>query len=66
MRTAIGMVAAVAVMGLFAVGALAKGGKTSYDVKGHYYETCGCAVSCPCATGEFLPTEAHCDAVSKV
>src|SRR5262249_45190636 len=31
--------------------------------KGKYYETCGCAVSCACATGEFVPTESHCDGV---
>jgi hypothetical protein len=43
--------------------AYAKGG-TAVDVKGHYYETCDCAVSCPCATTKFTPTEGHCDAVS--
>jgi hypothetical protein len=43
--------------------ALAKGG-TVVDVKGHYYETCDCAVSCPCATAKFNPTDGHCDAVS--
>src|SRR5262245_21199934 len=43
--------------------AFAKGG-TAVDVKGHYYETCDCAVSCPCATAKFNPTEGHCDAVS--
>jgi hypothetical protein len=36
----------------------------SFSVKGKYYETCACAVSCPCGTGEFKPTEGHCDAVS--
>lgn len=41
----------------------AKGAGTAVDFKGHYYETCGCNVSCPCATNEFLPTEGHCDAV---
>jgi hypothetical protein len=40
-----------------------EGGGTSVDFKGHYYETCGCNVSCPCATNEFLPTEGHCDAL---
>jgi hypothetical protein len=43
--------------------AYAKGG-TAVDVKGKYYETCDCAVSCPCATTKFKPTEGHCDAVS--
>jgi hypothetical protein len=43
--------------------ALAKGEGTRVDVKGHYYETCGCNVSCPCATAEFNPSEGHCDAV---
>jgi hypothetical protein len=46
--------------------ALAKGeaaAGTKVDVKGHYYETCGCKVSCPCATNMFLPTEGHCDGV---
>jgi hypothetical protein len=33
-----------------------------YDVKGKYYETCACAVSCPCAANATLPTEGHCDA----
>jgi hypothetical protein len=45
--------------------AFAKGAAgTAVDVKGHYYETCDCAVSCPCATLKFNPTEGHCDAVS--
>jgi hypothetical protein len=43
--------------------ALADGKGTPYSVTGQYYETCACAVSCPCATNEFLPTEGHCDAV---
>jgi len=34
-----------------------------FHAKGKYYETCACAVSCPCATNQFLPTEGHCDAV---
>jgi hypothetical protein len=41
----------------------AAAGGTTVEVKGHYYETCSCAVSCPCATNEFLPTESHCDAL---
>jgi len=62
MKKAIGMVAAL-VVSLASAGAFAKAGKTNWDAKGKYYETCGCAVSCPCGTGEFLPTENHCDAV---
>lgn len=34
---------------------------TGYSIKGRYYETCACAVSCPCASN-LKPTEAHCDA----
>jgi hypothetical protein len=34
---------------------------TAYAVRGHYYETCACAVSCPCASN-LKPTEPHCDA----
>lgn len=34
---------------------------TAYAVKGRYYETCACMVSCPCASN-LKPTEAHCDA----
>jgi hypothetical protein len=45
-------------------GAWGKG--ASYDVKGKYYETCACAVSCPCATNATLPTEGHCDGVSLI
>jgi hypothetical protein len=45
----------------FAKGA---GGGTQVDLKGHYYETCDCAVSCPCATAKFAPTDGHCDAVA--
>jgi hypothetical protein len=63
MKRTIGIMAAAAI-GLVAAGAFGKAfGKTSWEAKGKYYETCGCAVSCPCATGEFLPTESHCDAV---
>jgi hypothetical protein len=51
---------------LFSTLVFAKGeaAGTKVDVKGHYYETCACKVSCPCATGMFTPTESHCDAVS--
>jgi hypothetical protein len=52
--------ALVAPLGAFAKGA---GTGTPIEAKGHYYETCGCAVSCPCATNEFKPTEGHCDGV---
>lgn len=40
----------------------AAGGKTAWSAKGQYYETCNCKVSCPCATGQFLPHEGYCDA----
>jgi hypothetical protein len=39
---------------------------TGYNVKGNYYETCACSVSCPCASNATLPTEGHCDAISLV
>ena len=52
-----------AVLCALGISAVAKEGGMSVDFKGHYYETCGCNVSCPCATNEFLPTEGHCDAV---
>ena len=58
--------AALAVFTMFALGqpAVGKAGKgTAYTATGHYYETCACAVSCPCGTTEFLPTEGHCDAL---
>jgi hypothetical protein len=45
------------------VPAAALAGGPSFDAKGKYYETCACAVSCPCGTNEFLPTEGHCDAM---
>jgi hypothetical protein len=34
---------------------------TAWDIKGSYYETCACKVSCPCAA-MMKPTEPHCDA----
>lgn len=54
-----------------AAAALAGDGKdskgTPYDVKGNYYETCACKVSCPCASNATLPTGGeHCDAISFV
>jgi hypothetical protein len=49
--------------GLAGVAAAAGGAGTTVDVKGHYYETCGCNVTCPCATMKYLPSEGHCDAV---
>jgi hypothetical protein len=60
------MMAVVLLLGgaAFAEGKGAAAGGTKVDVKGHYYETCGCKVSCPCATGMFKPSETHCDAVS--
>ncbi|HXK09754.1 MAG TPA: DUF1326 domain-containing protein [Vicinamibacteria bacterium] len=33
----------------------------AYAVRGHYYESCACTVSCPCASN-LKPTEPHCDA----
>jgi hypothetical protein len=60
----VGTLFGVALSLSLAGGAMAKAGKgTAFEAKGHYIETCGCAVSCPCATNEFLPTEGHCDAV---
>src|SRR5215471_4417321 len=53
MKRTIGLMAA-AVMSLVATGAFAKGGKTAWTAQGKYYETCGCAISCPCATGDFV------------
>ncbi|HVP67178.1 MAG TPA: DUF1326 domain-containing protein [Anaeromyxobacteraceae bacterium] len=53
--------AAIFTIGLLPLTAL--GGGSAFDAKGKYYETCACAVSCPCGTNEFLPTEGHCDAV---
>lgn len=52
--------------GAIAAGAAAgaAAGGTAYAVHGHYYETCSCTVSCPCAPNATLPTEGHCDAVS--
>jgi hypothetical protein len=38
----------------------------AYSLTGRYYETCACAVSCPCASNATLPTEGHCDAISLV
>jgi hypothetical protein len=38
----------------------------AYSIQGKYYETCACAVSCPCAPNRTLPTEGHCDAVSLI
>src|SRR5262252_4623343 len=66
--TALAVVVAVAVaLAIAAAGtgarAKASGKGAPYAASGHYYETCACAVSCPCATNEFLPTEGHCDAV---
>ncbi len=48
---------------IYAVPGLALAGGPAFEAKGRYYETCACAVSCPCGTNEFLPTEGHCDAV---
>jgi hypothetical protein len=62
MKRTMGIVA-VAVMALVGTNAFAKAGKTAWSAQGKYYETCGCKVSCPCGTGEFLPTEPHCDAI---
>jgi hypothetical protein len=44
----------------------AKSAAPGYDLKGRYFETCACKVSCPCASNATLPTEGHCDAVSLI
>jgi hypothetical protein len=53
----------VALLGALCARAEAAPKGTPYQVEGKYYETCGCVVSCPCATNKFLPSEGHCDAV---
>ena len=45
------------------VASAAAGAKTNWSATGHYYETCACKVSCPCATNQFLPNADQCDAV---
>ncbi len=50
---------------VFLLGAAAAPGPDGFSVMGDYYETCACAVSCPCPA-KFLPTEGHCDAVSLI
>lgn len=58
---------AAAAAALVLVGADApKSPADGYEVKGKYYETCACTVSCPCAANKFVPTEGHCDAVMLV
>ena len=47
----------------FAAIAGASAAKTNWTAQGHYYETCACKVSCPCATNQFLPNADQCDAV---
>jgi hypothetical protein len=37
-----------------------------HEIQGQYYETCACAVSCPCPSNATLPTEGHCDAISLI
>jgi hypothetical protein len=34
-----------------------------YEMRGKYYDTCACAVSCSCGANVTLPTEGHCDGV---
>ena len=34
-----------------------------YEMKGKYFDTCACAVSCSCGANVSLPTEGHCDGV---
>jgi len=57
------MTRVVAAVAMYAAPLLTLAGGSVFDAKGKYYETCACAVSCPCGTNEFLPTEGHCDAV---
>lgn len=36
---------------------------SDYDVRGRYYDTCACHVSCSCGANVTLPSEGHCDGV---
>ena len=36
---------------------------TPYEMKGEYYDTCACEVSCSCGANVSLPTEGHCDGI---
>jgi len=60
------------IMGVVVCGLAARAGSapapaaTGYEIKGNYYETCACTVSCPCASNATLPTEGHCDAISLI
>jgi hypothetical protein len=54
----------LAVMASFASGVVARAADdTSYQMKGKYYDTCACAVSCSCGANVSLPTEGHCDGI---
>ncbi|HTO87149.1 MAG TPA: DUF1326 domain-containing protein [Thermoanaerobaculia bacterium] len=54
-------IAAVAALGAAAVSVGAD--RTRYEMKGKYYDTCACAVSCSCGANVSVPTEGHCDGV---
>lgn len=65
-KRAVAIVPAAAAL-VFLAGAAGKGASGgAYEVKGKYFETCACSVSCPCPSNKFLPTEGHCDALSLI
>ncbi|HEY6931700.1 MAG TPA: DUF1326 domain-containing protein [Thermoanaerobaculia bacterium] len=54
----------LALMTSLALGVVARAAdETSYQMKGKYYDTCACAVSCSCGANVSLPTEGHCDGI---
>jgi hypothetical protein len=49
---------------LFCIGVPAwAGDETKYEMRGKYFDTCACAVSCSCGANVSVPTEGHCDGV---
>ena len=46
------------------VGAVARAGDDGkFEMRGKYFDTCACAVSCSCGANVSVPTEGHCDGV---
>lgn len=57
-------IAAVAILAAFLpTGAARAGDPTSYEMKGEYYDTCACPVSCSCGANVSVPVEGHCDGI---
>ncbi len=57
------LAAAIIALGSWLLAAPSGEGTNDYEVRGRYYDTCACPVSCSCGANVTVPVEGHCAGV---